>query len=74
MAVELVHINVDNGLVKIITSAGVKHEQQYSIDAALAKVAEYMDKKYEIMSASGSSYVLKKPEGIKPMYKGEFVK
>lgn len=70
MATELVHINVKNGLVKIITAKGVEHEQQFSIDAALAKVAEYMDLKYEVVSASGDSYVLKKPEGRKFIQKG----
>lgn len=73
MSTELVHIDVTKGLVKIITAKGVIHEQQYTIDAALAKVAAYMDLKYEVVSASGSSYVLKKPEGIKPMYKGKFI-
>ena len=63
MATELVHINVNNGLVKIITAAGVEHQQQYSVDDALSKVAHYMDQKYEVVSASGDSYVLKKPEG-----------
>lgn len=70
MKTELVHIDVTNGLVKIIKASGVVHEQQYTIDAALAKVAEYMDKEYEIVSASGSSYVLKKPEGRKFITKG----
>jgi len=74
MATELVHINTENGLVKIITAKGVEHEQQFTIDAALAKVAEYMDKKYEVVSASGSSYILKKPEGVRDMYKGKFIK
>ena len=70
MATELVNINTDNGLVKIITSKAVIHEQQYSIDAALTKVAEYLDKNYEMVSASGSSYILKKPEGSAFITKG----
>lgn len=70
MGVTLVKIDISKGLVKTITKDGVTDEQQYSTNAALAKIAEYMDMDYEIVSAGADVYVLKKPEGRKFIHKG----
>ena len=61
MSTELVYINTDTGQVKIITPEGVEDDQQVSVNDAYAKVAYYVDLGYEVISASGTSYTLKKP-------------
>ena len=63
MGTTLVKIDVAKGLVKTVTASGVENEQHYSTDDALAQVAAYMDKGYEVISSSGDAYVLRKPTG-----------